>query len=331
LCTRELTHVRIFRSDPDRAGRRPSSFNAAADEVPFAVMSNSRPPVAYLSGVNDEPSADWNLDAGLDALAELGWANVALRAVDKQTVDAMSDDTYDRVCGRIRERGFAISSYLSMTVGRTTLDADDQPLEREKMRAAIRRAKQAGTRLIRAMGYYRGDCPGAERLPRTIARFRDLAAMAADANVVLGVEMCGPGWKTLGGSPYGLWRVLEEVGSPHLGAILDPGNSAADGEDPVQALELLVDHVVDVHVKDARQFGDRQSFCLAGDGVCEWPYLLRRLAEVGYQGPVTIEPHLQHAQQYHVTGPDGFVQAGRRIASLLQEANFECRTGPAGG
>lgn len=291
------------------------------------MISTSRSPLVYLSGVNDEPNADWDLDAGLDALDELGWTSVALRAVDKQTVDEMSDSTFDRICGRISERGFSVSSYLCMTVGRTNLDANDQPLEREKMRLAIRRAKRAGTRLIRAMGFYRGACPGEERLQRTVARFRDLAAMAAEADVILGVEMCGPGWNTLGGSPYGLWRVLQEVESPHLRAILDPGNSAADGEDPVQALELLIDYVVDVHVKDTKRFGDRQAFCLAGDGVCEWPYLLRRLAEAGYQGPITIEPHLQHAQQYHVTGREGFVQAGQRIASLLRQAGFSCRPG----
>lgn len=34
--------------------------------------------------------------------------------------------------------------------------------------------------------------------------------------------------------------------------------------------------------------------------------------------------HLQHAQQYHVTGREGFVQAGQRIASLLSDTGFTC-------
>jgi len=283
-------------------------------------------PIAYLSGVNDEPSADWDLDAGLDALDELGWKSLALRAANKQYVDDMSEDTFARMLDRIGERGFGVSSLLSMTVGRSKLDVDDPATERQHMALAIRRAQQAGTRLIRSMGFYRGSCPGGERLARTAARFGDLSAMAADAGMTIGIEMCGPGWYTLGGSPYGLRQLIEEVGSPSLRVILDPGNSVADGEDPVHAIDLLLPYIVDVHVKDTLGFGDRKGFCVAGEGACEWPYLLQRLAQAGYRGPITIEPHLQHADAYHVTGRDGFVRAGNAIASLLVTAGFECVT-----
>ncbi len=47
-----------------------------------------------LTGVNDEPSKEWDLEIGLDTLDELGVKFVELRAIDGQNVDELSDEAF---------------------------------------------------------------------------------------------------------------------------------------------------------------------------------------------------------------------------------------------
>ena len=69
-----------------------------------------------------------------------------------------------------------------------------------------------------------------------------------------------------------------------------------------------------------------------GEGDGEVPRILADLAERGYQGPISIEPHL--AVVYHdpsVTAGseerwDSFVEYAERTRRLLQQAGFELKT-----
>ncbi|MFG3101423.1 sugar phosphate isomerase/epimerase family protein [Streptomyces sp. NPDC048182] len=84
------------------------------------------------------------------------------------------------------------------------------------------------------------------------------------------------------------------LSGPHgagFGAVVDLSNHVLAGgtADPGQLTPDLVARAVDVHVKDRKD----GRYVPVGTGTFDWPALLRRLDELGYDGPVTLESHLR--------------------------------------
>ena len=82
-------------------------------------------------------------------------------------------------------------------------------------------------------------------------------------------------------------RCTTETG---LRGILDPANDWYVTREPVapRITAGLVDRLADVHVKDIA--GDE---CVpAGEGEVDWPAIIERLGELGYDGTLTHEPHV---------------------------------------
>lgn len=103
---------------------------------------------------------------------------------------------------------------------------------------------------------------------------------------------------------------VEAAGVDHMKVAFDPCNAYMAGIEPYPyAYELLRDHIVNVHIKDARRFtpllhGNREdagalmtdalegSFLPVpvGHGAVPWDALLRRFEADGYTGWLTLEP-----------------------------------------
>ena len=74
-------------------------------------------------------------------------------------------------------------------------------------------------------------------------------------------------------------------------------------------------------MKDARPDG---SVGPAGEGVAHWPDLLQRLRADGYDGFLSLEPHLALSGQYRgFSGPQLFRQASQALQSMLQAMGWE--------
>ena len=77
-----------------------------------------------------------------------------------------------------------------------------------------------------------------------------------------------------------LVHVIESVGSPFLGACLDPANCVARLERPTEVIEMVAPHVKSIHVKDfvfARQprwVGFTLGGCPLGEGLLDYPALM---------------------------------------------------------
>jgi sugar phosphate isomerase/epimerase len=110
-----------------------------------------------------------------------------------------------------------------------------------------------------------------------------------------------------------LERLVDAVGSAApFGITFDPCNAYFAGVDPAQMYERLAAHIVHVHVKDGfaagpertatpawRRFldhGCEYSTCALGEGEIGWGGLLGAMAERGYRGLLTLEPHVQRAK-----------------------------------
>lgn len=97
--------------------------------------------------------------------------------------------------------------------------------------------------------------------------------------------------------PDMLVKLLERFGPGRLGVNFDTGNSFLAGNDPVQYLRRVAAQVIHVHIKDVpeSQLAQRGKVTgirvgvAAGDGMIDLPSIVGVLAEVGYQGVVSIE------------------------------------------
>jgi len=102
-------------------------------------------------------------------------------------------------------------------------------------------------------------------------------------------------------TPITLLRLIKDVGLDNQGVNLDTANLILYGKGhPVDALDVIGNYVRGLHAKDGlfptdpRQLGREVPI---GQGKVDFPRLIRRLKELNYAGPVTIEREISGPQQ----------------------------------
>lgn len=94
-------------------------------------------------------------------------------------------------------------------------------------------------------------------------------------------------------SPESLVAFMDEVARPNLGVNFDPANMILYGMgDPVEALRLLMPHVMQVHLKDATPTatpGQWGAEVPLGTGAVDWKAFFRVLNDAAWNGNLCIE------------------------------------------
>jgi L-ribulose-5-phosphate 3-epimerase len=103
-------------------------------------------------------------------------------------------------------------------------------------------------------------------------------------------------------TPITLLRTIQDAGMDNVGICLDAANLVLYGKgNPVDALDVLGKYVHAVHAKggfyptDPRYLGKQVPAYVPNK--VDWPLLIRRLKEMGYEGTVTIEDVSPAAQR----------------------------------
>jgi sugar phosphate isomerase/epimerase len=184
-----------------------------------------------------------------------------------------------------------------------TDDPDARRRELEKLQGGIERAAAVGSRHV--LTYPGLPRPGIE--PAAVRGWfaealRTCLPLARRLGVVLTIPDVGIAAELSGTSEH-LREICAAVG-PELRVTYDVGNFLLAGEEPLPALERLADRIAHVHLKDWRVFpvgeppppgsyaglDGRHYLGLAlGEGVLDLPSVVRRLAELGYRGCLSIE------------------------------------------
>lgn len=103
-------------------------------------------------------------------------------------------------------------------------------------------------------------------------------------------------------TPLALRTMLEDIDSPALGVNFDPANLVLYGMgEPTEALETLGAWVWGVHVKNGNppsEPGALGAAALLEEGMVDWPGMLRRLRELGYEGALTLERPMRDEADY---------------------------------
>jgi sugar phosphate isomerase/epimerase len=275
-------------------------------------------PAGGYAGIGDEAAPD--LDGQLHAVSVLGWDAVELRTVDGHALSDLDRAGRDRLIAAVRAAQMRVVCLDSRIGGWAGTVADPFDRDLTELGALVELCRELGTSYVRIMSYPNAGRPEPAWRQEVVDRVRRLADIAEAAGITLLHENC-VGWAATRADRA--LDLLDAVGSPALRLLFDVGNGVAHGYPAADLLADLVPFVAHVHVKDAVGGGEDTTYTLPGDGVGGVRECLRLLRACGYDGALSIEPHLAtrpHEDRWaDVDGTAAFVAAGRRLAELVRD------------
>jgi len=150
-------------------------------------------------------------------------------------------------------------------------------------------ARKLGVPVVRAFtGDVKEGHAAPEFYPWVVRGFAAVGERIAGWDLVMGIENHG----RLMNDGDVIARILNDVGSPHLGVTLDTGNFCWAGHslaDSHRFFGALLPHIVSVHVKDLALEAGELNLVPAGRGQIDLKGLLRALADRGFEGGVVSE------------------------------------------
>jgi len=247
---------------------------------------------------------DQDLNRALDVIEDLGVKWVEIRSAWGKNLVFHTDEKLNEIVQTIHHRGLRVGCvaapiFKSRLEGRGEAsgqlfhaEEQDSPAQQmEMISKAARIARLFETPLVRCFSFWRiGDDPSAI-WPDLLEQFRPAVEIAGDEGIILVMEN---DFEVNLGSGKQAARFIEEIGSPHLRLLWDPGNAYFVGETPYpdgyQAGKHLIAHV---HVKDAIRDPDtgQPHWVTLGAGEVDLLGNLRALKADGYEGVVTMENH----------------------------------------
>ncbi len=270
-----------------------------------------------LSAFSDEIADD--LATQLKWLGRLRVGHIELRAVDKVNVLRLSDDQVAAIGQACAGQGIGIAC-IGSPIGKSPIK---DPIEQElaNLERIFRIAEALGTRKVRIFSFYPPDTSTNahydQHLDEAIARLARMAELAARD----GFTLCLENEKHIvGDTPERCLAILRGVNSPSLRFAWDPANFVQVGEARVTERHwpALGPYVAHVHVKDARLPGGK--VCAAGEGDGQVRELLIALRQSGYQGFLSLEPHLAIAgHSSGFSGPEGMIYAVAALRQLMAD------------
>jgi len=223
------------------------------------------------------------LAESLQVIAEAGFDKVDLLGAEPHFPPNPSEEQVAEVEQAAQAAGVRIAN-LGTYYGRPLPGSDE---ETEAELAAARRGMDAAVRLgARSLRIHPGKDRSRETGFALVPFFQKVAKEAEWRGVYLGIETHGG----LSSDAPAMVMLCQEVGSKHFGVLFDPCNCAANGVDYKRAWEIFHDYVVHVHVKDGRTGPDgKWQRVHLGEGEIDFPWLLRELDRVGYDGDIALE------------------------------------------
>lgn len=263
----------------------------------------------FLSACTDEISQD--LARALEVLAEEGIAHLDLRTLWGKSVVDLSDEEARRARSLIENRGLQVTA-LSTPVGKSPVTADFAP-ELARFRRAIDLAGELGAPYLRVFSFMAPEEGAARYRPEALDRLGQLCELAGRAGLTLAHE------NEEGG--FCAWRPEDCVAfhralPENFQALFEPCSFAVMEIDPLPALAMLDPYLAYVHVRDTRR--GTTEYSVVGEGDVGWDALLATLNERGFDGAMTLEPHLGWGKSDY---PDPAREADfRRAAAALRSA-----------
>ena len=240
---------------------------------------------AKISGFSDE--IDAAVDTQFEVLGRLNMKYFEVRGVDGKNISELSDEEVQQLKEKMDRHGIKVSS-IGSPIGKVKLDA---PFEEhfELFKKVVKIAKALDSRYIRMFSFYHdgGEIWTEEERAEVLARLGRMIDYAREQDVVLLHE----NEKDIYGDTADRCAdLMKELYCENFRAVFDPANFVQCKQDTKYAYEILKDYIEYMHIKDARYEDNKVVPAGVGDG--QVPYILKELFDHGYDGFVSLEPHL---------------------------------------
>ncbi|GGF19558.1 sugar phosphate isomerase/epimerase family protein [Subtercola lobariae] len=271
-----------------------------------------------LSGFGDE--IDVEPVVQVTVLKALGANHIEVRSAWGTNIVDLSATQLNGLARVFDERGVQVSAIAS-PIGKVDVTL---PVEHEveRLGRAIAAAHRLGTPYIRIFSFFRGEGVSVSSIrDEVLLRMRALADLAEREDITLLHE----NEKDIyGDTPERVLDIIESVGSPNLVAAWDSANFVQVGvEHPFdQGYALLRPYLRYLQVKDA--LTATSGVVPAGEGDGQVRETLAALLADGYEGFVSLEPHLADTNSLGgFSGPAEFGRAARALLRLTDELGVQ--------
>ena len=269
-----------------------------------------------ISAFGDEIAVDF--EEQLSVLKQLSIPLIDIRAAWGVNCSQFTGDHIDRIKRLCAKYDIAVSC-MGSPIGKSPI-ADPIEIESERLKTIGAAAHQLGTRNIRLFSFYpEGDVDDAA-IQLSMDRLGALAEIAGENDLQLLLENEKG---VVGDIPERCLQLMRAIDSPQLRFIWDPANFVQCGAvDQVDRWwDELHPYIGYIHIKDAR-LADH-SVTVAGEGDGQLLELLTRLRDSGYDGVLSLEPHLLEARHSSgFSGADGMAAAVGALRQLTAAAGI---------
>ena len=289
----------------------------------------------YLTGIADEASQ--NIEEQIKATKELGWNAIESRFVNGKNIHDVSDEEFDEVCRALDGSGVYINAFGS-AIGNWGKDVRDHfSITEEEISRAIPRMKTLGAKFVRIMSYKVLDQED-QLAEERIRRLRLIVDSFASEGITSVHENCmnygGMSWKHT-------MELIEAV--PGMKLVFDTCNPVFNHDhsrddkqwqDAWEFYQNVKEHISYIHVKDglnpSPENGNQEVYTYPGEGQGCVKEILQDLMQSGYEGGISIEPHLAavfhdaDSQNHTDEDPkDIYIRYGQKLMEILSSIGYQ--------
>ncbi len=242
----------------------------------------------HISGFADEIGQDF--EKQLQTVTGLGMHYISLRSANgKGVADYTAEEVEQQLLPLLRQYGVGVSS-LGSPIGKIPV-GDEEAFQKDlvKLEELCKICKVLNCRYIRIFSFYIDENEDPEPYYDTVvAKLRQYDAIAQKHGVILLHENEKGIYGDVGSRCK---KIFDALASPHFRAAFDFANFVQCGEDTEQCWNLLDPYIEYIHIKDAVTTGNENVLCGTGEGKIQ-QLLTRAIRDEGYEGFLTLEPHL---------------------------------------
>lgn len=242
---------------------------------------------------------DKNLKTQMDILEEFGIKHIEMRGVNGKNLVSCSLEEVAEIKKQMNERGFKLSS-IGSPIGKIGITEDFEP-HLELFNHTLRIAEIMEVNYIRMFSFYMpADEEPAKYRDEVIDRWKQFVKAAEGT----GITLLHENEKGIyGDTPERCLDLIKALNCEYVKAVFDPANFVqCNVKTYPEAYEILKDYIEYMHIKDA-VYSDHH-VVPSGQGDGKVKEILSALYKSGYEGFLSLEPHLADFDGFADLEPD---------------------------
>lgn len=280
-----------------------------------------------ISGFSDE--IDANIEKQFETLNALGIKYFEVRGVNGKNISGLNDIELKKLKNMMEQYNISVSS-IGSPIGKIKI-SDDFDAHFKLFMRVVDIAKYLDSKYIRIFSFYPPDGKNiADYRDDVLNRLEKMVEYAEKENVILLHE----NEKDIyGDTAIRCKDLFDNIKSDFFKGVFDPANFVQCGETTYpDAWQMLKEHVIYVHIKDAKNISGDVVPAGYGDG--HLAKIINELKKDGYKGFLSLEPHLgtfcglesletdDKMMSLEKSGPEKFKIAYNALMKIINE-NFK--------